>query len=80
MSTTDNALDESVLRDSASAFCAKSAPVARLRALRGGEPAYSEILWQEMVELGWTAILVPERAGGLGLDLRAMTVVLPPGG
>ena len=76
MSTTDNALDESVLRDSASAFCAKSAPVARLRALRGGEPAYSEILWQEMVELGWTAILVPERAGGLGLDLRAMAVVL----
>ncbi len=75
--TTDqNALDEAVLRDSASAFCAKSAPVSRLRKLRGQEPAYSTALWEEMAELGWTALLVPERAGGLGLGLRAMAVIL----
>ena len=72
----DSALDESVLRDSASAFCAKSAPVSRLRKLRGKDPAYSTALWTEMAELGWTGMLVPERAGGLGLGLRALAVIL----
>ncbi len=72
----DSALDESVLRDSAAAFCAKSAPVNRLRKLRGQDPAYSTELWTEMAELGWTGMLVPERAGGLGLGLRALAVIL----
>ncbi len=74
--TPDDALDEVLLRDSASAFCAGSAPISRLRALRGQEPAYSTALWQEMSDLGWTGMLVAERAGGLGLGLRAMAVIL----
>ena len=72
----NNLLDASMLRDSAAAFCAKSAPVSRLRALRGQPTPWSREVWGEMAELGWTAMLLPERVGGLGLDLEAMAITL----
>ncbi|MCC7120390.1 MAG: acyl-CoA dehydrogenase [Gammaproteobacteria bacterium] len=74
--TSDDALDETLLRDSARSFAAKSAPVSRLRALRDSATGYSLPLWHEMVELGWTGMLIPERAGGSGLPLVALGVVL----
>ena len=72
----DSLLDASMLRDSASAFCLKSAPVTRLRALRGQPTPWSREVWREMAELGWTAMLLPERVGGLGLELEAMAITL----
>ena len=72
----DEQIDEGMLRDSARSFCAKSAPVTRLRALRDTSTGYAAALWNEMAELGWLGMLVPERAGGLGLPLAALGVVL----
>jgi alkylation response protein AidB-like acyl-CoA dehydrogenase len=34
------------------------------------------VVWDQVVDLGWTSILVPEGAGGLGLGLVDMVVVL----
>ena len=76
MTAQENQIDDAVLRDSARAFCTKSAPVTRLRALRGTARGYSPELWHEMAELGWTGMLVPERAGGSGLPLAALGIVL----
>lgn len=34
--------------------------------------AWDRTLWQQMVELGWTALAVPESAGGLGMPVVAV--------
>jgi 3-oxochol-4-en-24-oyl-CoA dehydrogenase len=64
-----------MLADSARDFCARSLPVARLRALRGGEPPFDLAQWRAMCELGWGGILLPEAWGGLGLGASAVGAV-----
>jgi len=64
--TDDSALDESVLRDSAAAFCAKSAPVNRLRKLRGKDPAYSTISGAKWPNLAGPACWCPNGPAGWG--------------
>jgi len=64
-----------MMRDSAADFCARSLGVERLRALRGGTPAFDRNLWKEMCELGWGGILAPEAAGGLALGATAAGAV-----
>ena len=53
-------------------------PVKALRTLRDERSAkgYSEELWQEMAQLGWAGILVPEEHGGVGLGYRELGIVL----
>jgi len=66
-------LDEQrrMLRDSAQTFLAERAPVAQLRALRdANDPAgYSAPLWRDFGQQGYSATLVPEALGGLGLGV-----------
>jgi len=59
--------EQRMLKDSAKQFFAEKAPVETLRKLRDSKDAtgYTPALWQEMVELGWTAITIPENYGGL---------------
>jgi acyl-CoA dehydrogenase len=60
-----------MLRDSAQSFLSERAPVAHLRALRdrADTDGYSPELWRAMVEQGYSATLVPEANGGLGLGV-----------
>jgi alkylation response protein AidB-like acyl-CoA dehydrogenase len=66
-------LDEQrrMLRDSAQNFLAERAPVSRLRALRDARDAqgHSPALWRAFGEQGYSATLVPEAHGGLGLGV-----------
>jgi alkylation response protein AidB-like acyl-CoA dehydrogenase len=65
-----------MLRDSAADVVARSADLRRLRARRGTLPGFDPAPWQQMVDLGWSGILVPEAQGGLGLGLTEMATVL----
>lgn len=65
-----------LLRESAIAFTTGSTDHKRLRAQRSVLPGYDAKIAQQMAELGWFAILVPEADGGLGLGLTEMSVVL----
>ncbi len=68
--------DEEMLRDLARKFLDENCPITELRKWaagdplavyeRGERPGWSEPLWREMVELGWTGLAVPEEAGGAG--------------
>lgn len=66
-------LDEQrrMLRDSAQAFLAERAPVSQLRRLRDADDAkgYASDLWRAFAEQGYSAALVPEAHGGLGLGV-----------
>ena len=70
--------EQMMLRDSAQDFLGKQAPVSHLRQLRdsGNKDGFSRVLWQEIVEMGWTAILVPEEYGGLGFGFCELGIVL----
>ncbi|MBX3023903.1 acyl-CoA dehydrogenase [bacterium] len=83
--------DETILRDSARKFLADHAGVEALRRLvaRDHTVAYEsavppapwdETLWQQMVELGWSALAAPERAGGLGMKMVAVAALAEEAG
>ncbi len=61
--------EQGMLRDSVNAFLAERAPVAHLRKLRDARDAtgFDRKLWQQFAEQGYSAVLVPEANGGLGL-------------
>jgi alkylation response protein AidB-like acyl-CoA dehydrogenase len=60
-----------MLRDSAQSFLSERAPVSHLRALRdaGDAHGHGPALWRAFGEQGWSATLVPEAHGGLGLGV-----------
>ena len=65
-----------MLRDSAADFVRRRTDTKGLRARRGNEPGFDSADWAQMAGLGWPALLVRERQGGLGLGLAEMGAVL----
>ena len=70
--------DQNMLKDSAKSFCADNTPISQLRQLRDSksEHGFDKDTWQQMVELGWTGITVPEEFGGLGFGYMGLGVVM----
>ncbi len=70
--------EQNMLRDSAKDFCTNSASIAQFRQLRDDkiEAGFDQKTWQQMIELGWTGITVPEEFGGLGFGFLGLGVVL----
>lgn len=70
--------DQNMLKDSAKSFCADNTPITQLRRLRdeNDENGFDRNTWQQMVELGWTGITVPEEFGGLGFGYMGLGVVM----
>ena len=74
--------EQGMLKDAARDFLSQRAPVSHLRKIRdnGNEIGFSRDLWAEMVEMGWSAILVPEEHGGLGYGYTGLGLVLEESG
>lgn len=70
--------EQNMLKDAAKDFCANSTPITQLRKLRDDkdENGFDKATWQQMVELGWAGITIPEEFGGLGFGHMGMGVVL----
>ena len=66
--------EQRMLQDSAREFLASNAPVTALRELRDTRDAPE--LWQQMTELGWAGIILPEQYGGLAFGFTGLGVVL----
>lgn len=69
--------EQRMLRDSAQEFLAGRSPVAALRAMRDRRDArgYDPDVWAEIVGLGWTAAVLPEAYGGLGVGYKGMGAI-----
>jgi len=65
--------EQRALQETAAAYLAQH---ANAREGRDGDQA----LWQGIAELGWTAVIVPEAFGGLGLGLAEAAVLLEESG
>ena len=63
--------EQGMLRDSVNAFLSERAPVSHLRKLRDSRDAagFDRRLWRQFAEQGYSAALVPEAHGGLGLGV-----------
>ncbi len=73
--------EQQMLKDAAKSFIQEQAPVTRFRKMRdANKDGFDEALWKEMVEMGWTGILVPEEYGGSGLGYLGIGVVLEEAG
>ena len=74
--------EQLMLKESAAGFLAEKASVAQLRALRdaGDETAFDPAVWQEMADMGWAGIAIPEAYGGLGYGYTGLGVVLEQAG
>ncbi|HWS47108.1 MAG TPA: acyl-CoA dehydrogenase family protein [Acidimicrobiia bacterium] len=68
--------DQDALRASVRAFLDAEAPIAYVRRMaEHDEAGITPEVWAAIVELGWTALLVPEPHGGLGLGIIDAVVV-----
>lgn len=68
--------EQAELLEVAQRFCAEKSPVDTVRALLADETGYDPAVWQEMAQLGWLGIAVPEEFGGVGLSLAEVVPVV----
>jgi alkylation response protein AidB-like acyl-CoA dehydrogenase len=72
--------EAALLKASARKFFTDKFPTSRLHALvagdhrpeRGSQCLWDRELWQQMVDLGWTMLAVPEACGGVGMPAVAV--------
>jgi alkylation response protein AidB-like acyl-CoA dehydrogenase len=78
--------DEQMVRDQARRFLREGFGIGALRKLVAADHreayesavpplAWNQALWTQMVELGWTGLAVPERAGGVGMQMIAVATL-----
>lgn len=68
--------DQEMLRNEARKFLESRCPIDRARAvMEDAEQGYDAELWQELVEQGWTALVIPEEYGGLGMTRTDLCVL-----
>jgi len=69
--------DEVMLRDTAEGFFKDKAPVKSLRDLRDNadETGFSRELWQEMADMGFAGVVIPEDHGGVDMGFVAAGLV-----
>ena len=52
-----------MIRDSAAGIAPRTGDFRRIRALRFTEPGFDRAVFQEMAQMGWLGLLLPEDAG-----------------
>ncbi len=68
--------EQEILRDSARRFIDKEWRVEDIKAFVDHRRSFTEEMWQKIVDLGWTAVLIPEPDGGLGLSFVDLAVII----
>ncbi|MBT8212169.1 MAG: acyl-CoA/acyl-ACP dehydrogenase [Acidimicrobiia bacterium] len=67
--------EQQMLRDSVRSFLENKAPSAHVRELMETESGFDEGLWQEMAEMGWQAMAIPEEYGGAGFSWLELNII-----
>ena len=67
--------EHALLRLLSRGLLADNCPPAAVRKVLDGDAEYDAELWQKVVEMGWTATVIPEEFGGLGLSYLELVVI-----
>ena len=76
----DFSKEQYMARASARDFLAQQMPTSRLRQLLATGTGFDRGVWKGLADLGWTAVLVPEPYGGLGLGFLDLALLLEESG
>jgi acyl-CoA dehydrogenase len=68
--------EQAMLLDVARDFCRDRSPIATVREQLESETGFDPALWQEMADLGWPGIALPEACGGAGLGIAGVVPVV----
>ena len=70
--------EQSMLRDAAKSWVQQKSPVTAFRKMRdsGAELGYDAQAWNEMAEMGWAGVIVPEEYGGSDFGYLSMGLIL----
>ncbi|MCB1739261.1 MAG: acyl-CoA dehydrogenase family protein [Gammaproteobacteria bacterium] len=74
--------EQRMLSESARELFDEMAPVSALRKLRDEKDplGYSPELWQQMAQLGWTGMILPESVGGSAFGFQGLGIALEQAG
>ena len=61
--------EQAMILDSAREFCRDKSPIQAVRSLLDSETGFDAAVWQEMVDLGWLGLAIPEEYGGSRLGI-----------
>ena len=67
--------DQQAIKRTAREFLEARYPLATVRALAEDERGFSDEQWDQLVELGWPGVIVPEESDGLGLGAIELVVI-----
>jgi alkylation response protein AidB-like acyl-CoA dehydrogenase len=67
--------EQQAIRSTARDFLAARYRSERIRALAESEQGFEQSDWEEMAELGWTGLALPEKWGGQGLGIVELAVL-----
>lgn len=68
--------EQDMLRTMARDFLTDKCPKTLVKELEEDEKGYSPELWKEMVELGWTGLIIPEAYGGSEMTFLDLAVLV----
>lgn len=67
--------EQDLLREQARGFLNDNSSLAVVRQVLNGDESYDADLWQKVIEMGWTATVIPEEYEGLGLSYLELSVI-----
>ena len=67
--------EQNLLREQAVSFLSDRAPLSVARRILDGDETHAPEVWNEIINLGWTATAVPESHGGFGFGHLELCVV-----
>ena len=68
--------EQAQLIDIAAGFCRDKSPIDEVRALLKEDTGFNPGVWQEIAELGWLGIGIPDTYGGIGLGLGEVVPII----
>ena len=67
--------EQELLRNAAREFLERECPLSLVREVERSEPGFSPQLWQQMADLGWLGVPIPQEYGGFGLGTVDLAVL-----
>ncbi|MEE2783505.1 MAG: acyl-CoA dehydrogenase family protein [Pseudomonadota bacterium] len=68
--------EQTMLLETAMSFCREKSPMTAVREGIAKVATHDGALWQEMVDLGWLSVAVPEEMGGLGMGIESTVPII----
>lgn len=67
--------EQRFIQEQANNFLSDQCPIAAVRDVLESNKDFDQSLWQQMIELGWTALSIPETYDGLGLGFLELCLI-----